>query len=212
MEKTSIKVKGLRGGAVDEISEFLTGVEGAYNALYHFDRKLARWDRRRRYWKRYIGPEELFYESHSEFPNFGDRATFDGEKEYILPTYRLELTRVSIQSPGYWEFLGSLNPLQQLREYLNDRHKRRQDKEFRELSEKRKLELENELLVRQIMEKENSVLRERFQLMKEAGIGQDEIEQFIWEQIGSPISKVAKHQDSGLIEGSKEDGKGEDIK
>ena len=204
MEKAAIKIKGLRGGAVDEISQFLADMEGAYNALYHFDRKIVRWDRRRRYWKRYIGPEELFYESHSEFPNFGDQIILDGEKENILPIYRLELTRVSIQSPGFWEFMGSLNPLQQLREYLNDRHKRRQDKEFREVSEKRKLELENELLVRQIMEKENSVLRERFQLMKEAGISQDEIEQFIWGQIGKPISKIAKYQDSGLIEGSKE--------
>ena len=61
------------------------------------------------------------------------------------PKDLLEIASISIHSPGFWEVLGGLNPLQQIREYLNDRHKRRQDREFREAAEKKKLEIENEL-------------------------------------------------------------------
>jgi len=61
------------------------------------------------------------------------------------PKDLLEIASFSIHSPGFWEVLGGLNPLQQIREYLNDRHKRRQDREFREAAEKKKLEIENEL-------------------------------------------------------------------
>ena len=32
------------------------------------------------------------------------------------------------ESPGFWEFLGSLNPLEVIRRYLNDRHERAKDR------------------------------------------------------------------------------------
>jgi hypothetical protein len=37
------------------------------------------------------------------------------------------LQRVELSSPGFWEFLGLLNPLDQIRRYLNDRHQRKLD-------------------------------------------------------------------------------------
>jgi hypothetical protein len=98
--------------------------------------------------------------------------------------------------------LGSLNPLQQIREYLNDRHKRRQDKEFREAAESEKLRLENELIQRQIWEKENAVLRDRILVLKEVGYSEQEIRQLIWAQVGKPLAVLGRHQDSGLIEGA----------
>jgi hypothetical protein len=55
--------------------------------------------------------------------------------EAVPPYARLVLEHVRIESPGFWEFVASLNPLQQIREYLNDRHRRRQDGEFRDASE-----------------------------------------------------------------------------
>src|SRR5690606_29760866 len=82
----------------------------------------------------------------------------------IPPQDRLVLNRVRIESPGFWEFLGSLNPLLHIREYLNDRHRRRQDQEYREASEKKRLELENELLQAQIEREFNTVLKERIEI------------------------------------------------
>src|SRR5947209_1111717 len=38
---------------------------------------------------------------------------------------RLILKSVVLHSPGNWEFLGKLNPLETLRQYLQDRHERR---------------------------------------------------------------------------------------
>lgn len=99
--------------------------------------------------------------------------------DHVLPEYRLELRRVSIQSPGFWEFVGALNPLQQLREYLKDRHERRKDREYRERAEKDKLRLDNELLQRQILEKENSLLHEQIAIMRELGFSDAELRQFI---------------------------------
>ena len=76
-----------------------------------------------------------------------------------LPDYRLEIRRIQINSPGFWEFLGALNPLQQIREYLNDRHRRRQDHKYREQAERERLMLENEMIRRQIWEKENTIFK-----------------------------------------------------
>lgn len=119
----------------------------------------------------------------------------------VLPEYRLELARVSIQSPGWIEVLGAVNPLREIREYLKDRHERRKDCEYREAAEKDRLQLENELLQRQILEKENGILRERVELLKEAGASDDEIRQIIWASLGQPLSRLGHHQDTKLIEG-----------
>ena len=64
----------------------------------------------------------------------------------ITPQYELVLDGVSLSSPGAWDFLGKLNPLDVIRQYLTDRHERRKDKEYREAHENRKLYLENKLL------------------------------------------------------------------
>jgi hypothetical protein len=72
----------------------------------------------------------------------------------------------SFASPGFWDFLGKLNPLEVVREFLNDRHRRRQDREYRESAEKRRLDLENFLL-------ENKVVKERVRLLREVGLQVD---------------------------------------
>ena len=47
---------------------------------------------------------------------------------------QLILSAVKLTSPGFREFSGTLNPLEVLRKYLNDRHERRKDHEYREFS------------------------------------------------------------------------------
>ena len=182
-----------RGGTIGEITAFLLDLEAAYDALYRLDnagRGLRRY--------RHIVPLEFFPElGYGLNPLSQQTSTLE-----IPPSDRLVLDRVRIESPGLWEFLGSLNPLQQLREYLNDRHKHRQDREFREAAEKEKLMLENELIRRQIYEKENSILRERIAIFRELGYSNDDLDRFIWGTVGGPLSRLGKHQDTKLIGGS----------
>ena len=78
------------------------------------------------------------------------------------------LQRVQLTSPGFWEFLGTLSPLEVMRNALNDRHRRRQDREYREEAERRRLDLQNDYL-------ETEVLRDRIALAREAGLSDAQI-------------------------------------
>ena len=54
----------------------------------------------------------------------------------------LQLKRVVLQSPGFWGFVGALNPLESIRKYLNDRFERIQKQSVAHIK-KEKLQLEN---------------------------------------------------------------------
>ncbi len=193
-----LRIKGLRGGTISEITEFLNDMEQAYNAIYAFDLRLSYWRGSRLYRRRIFGPDEWL----GLDPSFLDgRLDFSDDPSQVLPEYRLQLTRVSIQSPGFWEFLGGLNPLQQMREYLRDRHERRKDREYRETAEKEKLKLENELLQREIIEKDTGILRDQIVILREIGLTDVEVRQVVWARLGKPLSQLGRHQDRGLIEG-----------
>lgn len=135
-----------RGGTIAEISQFLSDLENAYLALYTFDQPWLP----RRLWRRF--PLEIWLKLGHPFQVVGQPGFVPLRADALPPSARLTLQRVRIESPGFWEFMASLNPLQQIREYLNDRHRRRQDHEFREASEKERLQLENELIRRQVAE------------------------------------------------------------
>jgi hypothetical protein len=196
----TIRVLTNRAGTASELSQFLQDFEAAYLALYGFDAAFSdaqrrRWDRTFRYFGlEWPGLVIGFY------PPLAWRSLADITPDSVLPEYRLVVKSVRIESPGLWEFLGSLNPLQQIREYLNDRHKRRQDREFREAAEKKKLELENDILQRTVWEKDNAVLRDRISILKEVGWSDDEIRQLVWANVGPPLKELGSHQDSGFIE------------
>ena len=183
-----------RTGTISETTTFLTDLERVYTGLLHLEGAVCAIRH-----PRHPFPPELLWEFGPPVISRGfDADTSD--PAMILPEFRLELRSVRIESPGFWEFVGSLNPLQQIREYLNDRHKRRQDKEFREAAEAEKLRLENELVQRAIWEKEGSVLRERIGVLRELGYSDLELRQLIWSQVGRDFAKLGTHQDSKMIE------------
>src|SRR5690242_14668751 len=197
-ERGHLVIQAHRAGAVGEITEFLADLEGAYDALYRLDMALKDALRFAR-----VVPIEFLC---------GFRFLLESQNGQqgwaIPPAERLMLDRVRIESPGLWEFIGSLNPLQQLREYLNDRHKRRQDREFREAAEKERLALENELIRQQILEKGNNVVRERIAIFRNLGYSNDDIDRFLWATVGVPLSRLGRHQDTGLIGSSDSSGRG----
>lgn len=191
----SLRIFTRRGGTVREIVGLLQYVEDAYNKIFLFSLSVDFFADRERFfimWRHY-GFAPLLWAPFVGLPQF---KFF----EAMLPEYKLEAKRIQIESPGFWEFLGALNPLQQIREYLNDRHKRRQNREYREQAEGERLLLENELIRRQVWEKENAVLRERINIHKEIGYSDEEIRRLIWVYVSQPLIALGKHQDAGLIE------------
>ena len=112
----------------------------------------------------------------------------------ILPEDRLIITKVNIQSPGFWEFLGNLNPLQQIREYLKDCHERKKDNAYRNRQEEIKAEQE-------IEEKEIEIIQKKIEILKNLGYNEMQIRDIIAKLINDPIKKLNKHLASGQIEG-----------
>jgi hypothetical protein len=105
---------------------------------------------------------------------------------------QLILCAVSLGSPGFWEFLGTLNPLEVIRHYLSDRHERRKDTVYRESAERRRLELEN-------LERENAVISGRVKLLKELGATDRDLAPLLNELINTPLRKLDRYQDHEVI-------------
>jgi hypothetical protein len=106
---------------------------------------------------------------------------------------QLVLAAANLSSPGFWEFLGTLNALEVVRKWLNDRHERRKDREFRETAEKRRLELEN-------FQNETQAIADRIKLAKELGATDYDIAPLLNDLIYNPLSRLERYQDKGVIE------------
>jgi hypothetical protein len=89
--------------------------------------------------------------------------------------------------------MGALNPLEIIRQYLNDRHERRKDHQYRAEHEARRLELENRLL-------ENKVLRERIEIAKSIGATDQDLTPLLNELVYKPLRRLDGPQDRGNIE------------
>ena len=175
-----LKVFTKRAGEVREVAYLLTSIEAAYSNLYALDFLTINNGRRYRYY-----PEYPYYELFSN--QVGPLLDVEG---LVLPEHRLRLSSVVIQSPGFWEFLGSLNPLNQLREYLNDRHERRKDKEYREQHEDDRLRLDNE---RQELENEKlktQIIGERFNLLTQLGYDPKDARRLLVRHAAEPLERL----------------------
>jgi hypothetical protein len=222
-ENSTIRIKSERLGTVKEVRKLLKDFDKAYNSIYAFnflvdslvndnERKRRLLDDKfhdlRKYWKEsYIQKDfpfdplffEIFWDKYLRSfdepkVNLLDlQAKIDFEK-VLLPSDTLKINKVNIQSPGFWEFLGALNPLQQIREYLNDRHERNKDKKYRSRQEE-------ELGGLSIMEKKNNIVSQRIEILKGLGYSETEIRQLVSSLIIEPLNKLDQHQDRGLIEG-----------
>ncbi len=106
---------------------------------------------------------------------------------------QLVLSAVQLSSPGFWEFLGKINPLEVIRLYLNDRHERRKDREYRESAEERRLRLEN-------LKLENEVIAGRVKIAKELGATDRDLAPLLNELVNKPLLALDRHQDKGVIE------------
>jgi hypothetical protein len=116
----------------------------------------------------------------------------DEVASFVPPSEQLVLSGVRLSSPGAWDFLGKLNPLEVLRQYLKDRHERRKDNEYRESAEARRLELENLSL-------ENRVISERIAVAKELGATNRDLAPLLNDLIYKRVTALGQFQDRGVI-------------
>ncbi len=126
--KQKIVVTIPRSGEVREFVSLLSDLEYVYNNLYAL--------------------ELIVEEAKGDSPDPGSfwsnrprRALrrISKPEQVVLPQDRLYLSKIEIASPGWIEVLGALNPLEMIRKYLQDRHTRRQDKDYRETAEAQRL-------------------------------------------------------------------------
>jgi hypothetical protein len=116
----------------------------------------------------------------------------DEVASFVPVSEQLTLSAVQLSSPGFWEFLGTLNPLEVIRKYIGDRHERRKDREYRESAETRRLELENLSL-------ETKVIADRVSLAKELGTTNRDLAPLLNELIYRPLTNLDRFQDRGAI-------------
>jgi hypothetical protein len=106
------------------------------------------------------------------------------EDELILSSVRLE-------SPGAWELIGKLNPLEFIRKMINDHHRRKI--EMARLPESlRRSKLENDL-------REMDLLQRQIEVARNVGFSEEEITGFLRERIIAPSRQIQAAQDAGLI-------------
>jgi uncharacterized membrane protein len=224
---SNLRLNSERLGSVEEIRQFLSDFENAYNHLYAFDvivdsiyeasekgDQIAneRFEHSRRLFKEFsrrkdfpIDPFffEIFYRDYyiprqsAPRPNLLELHRSIEFSTFILPGDKLQLSKISIESPGFWEFIGTLNPLQQIREYLKDRHERNKDNKYRSRQEEEQGDLDT------IMKREG-IISQRIDILRKAGYSDTEIRQFINVMIVKPLNLLGGQQDNQLIGGPEE--------
>lgn len=168
----TVKFYGERLGTVQEVTEMLQDLDAAYNSIARFS---------------------LIVDS-----------VVNNNKDQLLDLFLmqdsvdslgfpgLEISAIRFGSPGFWEVLGLLNPLETIRKYLQDIHEREKDDYYKTAQEKTLGELA-------IIEKRDQVIANQMNLLRTAGIGEEHIQQFVITMIQIPLGRLGEHQDKGLI-------------
>lgn len=138
-----VKVYGNTLGTVDDVIDTLKSISRAYNLFILFQIALKDHE--------FVKNNEIFG-FKSVMNRYSSILSTSNYTKIISPEELLVISKVNFNSPGFWEIIGSLNPLTQLREYLNDRHNRKKDKltweseTAKAILDNRRLELENKKL------------------------------------------------------------------
>lgn len=181
-----LRVDSDRLGTVADIRAYLEAIERAYNGLYAFDLIVNEAK------SRAADREPSSWRSSGRRPRVTVRR-ISRVDAVVLPQDRLQLRAVSFQSPGFWEFLGALNPLETLRKYLQDRHERRRDRTYREPLEAERMALENQRL-------KTEVVKEQVELLRSLGVPEEKIREALTAHVVLPLERLDRHQDSNLVQ------------
>lgn len=170
---------------VEDVNKYLNALEYAYNCAYVLDSITQQASELARQYEKPPIPLRNLLWGNWWPPNAEKVAGLVPDKD------RLKLKGVELNSPGFWDFMGTLNPLEVLRQYLNDRHERKKD-EYRSPAEARKLELENELL-------ELKVIKEKVKFLTGLELPPQDIELLKDRLLKRPLQGLNAYQDQRLI-------------
>lgn len=189
-----------------EVQQFLQAVEDAHDGMLAFlnllDREARQAASRRpdpREVVQYLGGARTIEHGLGMANLPRDEMSSERIRRSLVSTdEQIVVTRVSLASPGLWEFLGALNPLTAINTYLEGRHERRKDREYRESADRTRLNLENERrdLENQLLE--TQVVQERLQLAQALGIYPQEQQLLLQRLAIDPMLGLARVADSGM--------------
>jgi hypothetical protein len=188
-EQARLVVHSSGGWPVGDTIDFLQTINTAYARLLTFETIIEAYESRARRFERYGWPfglppaEPGLWRDAVELPE----ASLE---RFIRPRDQLIVERVELSSPGFWAFLGNLNPLEVLRQYLNDRHTR-QLEHGREPQNLRRLDLENQLL-------ENQIISGRVAIARELGATDADLVPLLNSIIG-PLQRLDALAERGMI-------------
>lgn len=185
---TILRISGNVEAPIESIYEYLRELEVAYNSAYVLTniidetREISVLEERQKpqiplkslLWMNWWSPNE------------------DKVKSLVPKSDRLKSYRAEFHSPGFWDFLGKLNPLETIREYLNDRHERQKDQNYRNKAEQDRLELENFAARVKLYKETHDVLVDR-------GVKEHDINILRDQLLIEPLKKLDKYQDQKII-------------
>lgn len=186
-----LRIESEGGVRVSEVKNFLAALDTAYNSLFFFERLTEGF----RQQEPHLAPPWMSWLDYA-LTRRGRRIVTVRPStiaSFVPSKSRLVLLRVRLESPGFYEFVGSLNLFETLRQYLRDRHERRKDKEYREASERERLGLENAIL-------RNKDIASRIRNLKELGATDEDLAPLLNELLFKPLEGLNQFQDKGLIQ------------
>ena len=184
-ERGTVRINLERGSTLSEFKNFLDDLEAAYLSIYQLPSERSWRSLRRRY------PFPIDFLGIDIF-GLGPSVSLERLSGNIYPPDQIEITKISIQSPGWIELLASLNPLEQIREYLKDRHERIADKEWRWDTEKHRAILELEVLQWQADKEKTGAIKEFYNLLDHMDITPEEKLRILHERVGGPLARLER--------------------
>ena len=171
---------------VETTRKFLSTVEDAYNSGYVFESIVEQ--------AREIASKNIQHPLpiSTLLWNFWWPPSEEKIAAFIPNSDKLVLRGVTLKSPGFWDFVGSANPLNFILEFINQRHEHRKDREYRNFAEEEKLRLENELA-------QIKIIQEKLSVLKDLGASKTELAVLRDQLLGRSFNSLREFQDNKQV-------------
>jgi hypothetical protein len=184
--------------SVRHVADFLNAIEEAYNGLLVFENLLESYGS--------VQDERMRRTRLRDIRRFGQllttRESLRRATLVIDSRSRLRIEGIEVGSPDFWSFIGKAIPFETIRQFLQDRHERRKDREYKESAEERKLELDNEMKEEEIEERKLSnelkrieVFDSKIEIAKKLGATEKDLEPLLRNLFYKPLKRLDKFHD-----------------